>query len=57
MLAQPLSVLALGLLLLLVLLKLQRLHLSGAPVAGERIVADGQCPQISRVRVSGDERV
>lgn len=57
MLAQSLRVLALGLSLILVLLKLHRLHLACVSISDQRVVGDGQRPQISRVRLSGNEGV
>lgn len=57
MLAQTLCVLPLGLLLVLMLLKLHRLHLSSISVVDQRIVGDCQRSQVSRVRLASDERV
>lgn len=55
--AQSLSVLAPRLVLVLLLLKLDRMHLPRVPIADQRIVSDCERPQVSGMRLSGDERV
>lgn len=52
-----LSTFALGLLLILLVLTLHRLHLAGISIADQRVVGNGQCSQVSRMRLTGDEGV
>lgn len=57
LLAYSKSALALRLLLIFLVLELHRLHLAGISIADQRIVRDGQRPQVSRMRLSSDEGV